>query len=87
MLSLKPRPFVLCSFVLRYAGAPITTRVFIPFVYLEMSLFFSIFCTIAVFSLYGDYVVRCLGCSALDAGLSFGRRGLVYTIGIMGGWY
>ena len=51
------------SIVLRYAGAPIATRVFFsfffsPFVYLEMSLFPSIFCTIAVFSLYGEYVVR-----------------------------
>ena len=29
-----------------------------PFVYLKMSLFPSIFCTIPVFSLYGEYVVR-----------------------------
>ena len=49
----------LCSIVLRYAGVPIATRVsffyffrFI-FVYLEMSLFPSIFCTISAFSLYG----------------------------------
>ena len=45
-------------------GAPIATRrvsVFFPFVYLEMvSLFPSIFCTIAVFSLYREYVVRTL---------------------------
>ena len=49
------------SIVLRYAGASIATpRVsfFFPFVYLEMSLFPSIFCTIAIFSLYGEYVVR-----------------------------
>ena len=47
------------SIVLRYAGAPIATRVsFFPFVYLDMSLFPSIFCTIAAFSLYGEYVVR-----------------------------
>ena len=48
------------SIVLRYAGAPIATRVsiFFLFVYLEMSLFPSVFCTIAVFSLYGEYVVR-----------------------------
>ena len=53
------------SIVLRYAGAPIATRIsffLFPFVYLEMSLFPSIFCTnfctIAVFSLYGEYVVR-----------------------------
>ena len=40
------------SIVLRYAGAPIATRVsfFFPFVYLEMSLFPSIVCIIAVFS-------------------------------------
>ena len=32
---------------------------FFPFVYLEMSLFSSIFCTIiAAFSLYGEYAVR-----------------------------
>ena len=51
----------LLSIVLRYAGAPIATRVslFFPFVYLEMSLFPSIcFWTIAVFSLYGEYVGR-----------------------------
>ena len=47
------------SIVLRYACAPIATRVsFFPFVYLGMSLFPSIFCTIAAFSLYGEYVVR-----------------------------
>ena len=34
------------------------TFVFFPFAYLEMSLFPSIFCTIAVFSLYGEYIVR-----------------------------
>ena len=44
------------SIVLRYAGAPIATRV--SFVYLEMSLLASIFCTIAAFSLNGQYVVR-----------------------------
>ena len=46
------------SIVLRYAGAPIATRVsfFSPFVLLEMAFFPSIFCTIAVFSLYGEYV-------------------------------
>ena len=46
------------SIVLRYAGAPIATRVsfflFPFFVYLEMSLFPSIFCTIAAFSLNGE---------------------------------
>ena len=49
------------SIVLRYAGAPIATRVsffFFPFVYLEVSLCLSIFCTIAAFSLNGEYVVR-----------------------------
>ena len=44
--------------VLRYAGAPIATRVFFPFVYSEMSLFPSTLCTITIFSLYGEYVVR-----------------------------
>ena len=43
-----------------HAGAPRATRVslFFPFVYLEMSLFPSIFCTISASSLYGEYVVR-----------------------------
>ena len=44
------------SIVLRYAGTPIATRVFLflffPVVYSEMSLFPSIFCTISAFSLY-----------------------------------
>ena len=50
------------SNVLRYAGAPIATRVssflFFPFVYLEMLFFPSIFCTFSAFSLYEEYVVR-----------------------------
>ena len=48
------------SIALRYVGAPIATHVsfLFPFVYLEMSLFPSIFYTFAVFSLYGEYVVR-----------------------------
>ena len=49
------------SIVLRYAGAPIATRVsfFFPFVCLEISLFPSIFVPfIAAFSLCGDYAVR-----------------------------
>ena len=48
------------SIVLRYAGATMVTRVsfFFHFVYLEMSLFPIIFCTIiAVFSLNGEHVV------------------------------
>ena len=59
MLPLKPRSFSQSSFDI-YAGAPIATRVsfFFPFIYLEMSLFLSIFCTISAFSLYGEYVVR-----------------------------
>ena len=58
MPLLKPRLFVQSFFDM--PGAPIATRIsfFFPFVYLEMSLFPSIFCTIAVFSLYGEYVVR-----------------------------
>ena len=44
------------SIVLRYAGAPIATRVFL-FLF-DVSLFPSIFCTISDFSLYGEYVVR-----------------------------
>ena len=52
----------LLSIVLRYAGAHSHTCFVLsfPFVSLEMSLFPSIFCTIAVFSLYGEYVVRSL---------------------------
>ena len=52
------------SIVLRYAGVPIATLVsffflfFVVVVYLEMSLFPSIFCNIFAFSLYGEYVVR-----------------------------
>ena len=56
------------STVLRHAGVPIATRVFcfvFVFVYLEMSLFPSIFCTIAAFSLYGEYAV----CSFLPNGV------------------
>ena len=46
------------SIVLRYAGAPIATRVF-SFFLLEMSLFPSIlFCAISAFFLYGEYVGR-----------------------------
>ena len=64
LLQLRLYAFVeaatLLSTVLRYAGAPIAIRVsfFFPFVYLEMSRFPSIFCTIAAFSLYGEYFVR-----------------------------
>ena len=42
------------SIALRYAGAPIATR---TFVFLEMSLFPSIVCTISASLLYGEYVV------------------------------
>ena len=59
-LSLKPRPSVQSSFDTS-AGAPIVTNdffTFFIFVHLEVSLFPSIFCTIAAFSLYGEYVVR-----------------------------
>ena len=57
------------SIVLRYAGAPIATRIsfFFPFVYLEVLLFPIFFCPIAVFSLYGEYVVR----SFLPVGLFY----------------
>ena len=60
MLSLMPRPFVQSSFDMQ-EGAPIATRVsffLLPFFYLDMSLFPSIFCTIAFFSLYKEYLVR-----------------------------
>ena len=48
------------SIVLRHAGAPIAARVsffLLPLVYLEMSLFPSVFCTIAASSSNGEYVV------------------------------
>ena len=48
------------SIIFRYAGAPIATRVsfFFALVVLEMLLFTSIFCTIAVFSFCGEFVAR-----------------------------
>ena len=50
------------SIILRYAGAPTATPLYFifPLVSLQMLLFPSIFCAIAVFSLYGEYVVRFL---------------------------
>ena len=56
MLSLKPRRFVQSSFDMQAPRYP--HLYFVPFVYLEMSPFPSICGTIAVFSLYGEYVVR-----------------------------
>ena len=63
MLSLKPRPFVQSSFDMQASPDDSHTCFFSLFfsffVYLEMSLFPSIFfCTISAFSLYGEYVVR-----------------------------
>ena len=58
MLSLKPRLFVQSSFDMQAPRSPHVFFSFFSFVYLEMSLFLSIFCTIAVFSLCGEYVVR-----------------------------
>ena len=59
ILSLKPRPFVQSFFDVQ---APRQPHVFFSFflfvVLLEMSLSSSIFCTIAVLSLYGEYAVR-----------------------------
>ena len=60
MLSLKPRPFVQSSFDI-HVGAPLASHFYLfvfPFIFLEMSLFLSIFCTIAPFCLNGEYVVR-----------------------------
>ena len=67
------------SIVLRYAGAPIATRVsfFFPFVYLEVSLSPSSFYIISVFSLYGtestSYVLssRMVPFLPCDNGLDF----------------
>ena len=60
MLSLKPRPFVQSSFDMQACRTHTCFFVvyFFLFVYLEMSLFPSIFCTIPAFALYGEYVVR-----------------------------
>ena len=61
MLSLKPRPFVQSSFDMqapRWPHVLFFLFFFFPFVYLEMPLFPSIFCTIAALSLNGEYVVR-----------------------------
>ena len=59
--------------ILRYASAPIATRVFFRF--LEMSLFRVFFSTISAFSLYGEYVVRSFLSSGVfqryDHGLDF----------------
>ena len=67
------------SIVLRYAGAPIATS----FCFFEMSLFPSIFCTISVFSLYGEYVVRSLLPNGVflpcDHGLDFLHDELIYV--------
>ena len=67
--------------VLRYAGAPIATCVFssfFPLVYSEMSIFPSIFCTIAAVSSYGRFVVRSFlpngGFLSCDHGLDFRRQ-------------
>ena len=45
---------------LRYAGAPIATRSFFFLLFIWRCRFFRlfVFCTIAVFSLYREYVVR-----------------------------
>ena len=56
MFLLKPRRFVQSSFDMQAPLLPhILLSFFFSFVYLEMSLFPSIFCTIAVFFLYGEY--------------------------------
>ena len=48
------------SIVIRYAGAPIATRVsfLISFCLFGDVAFSELFCTFAAFSLYGEYVVR-----------------------------
>ena len=59
LLALKTRPFVQSSFDMQASRYPhVFFFFFFPLVYLEMSLFPSIFCTISAFSLYGEYVVR-----------------------------
>ena len=54
ILSLKPWPFDQSSFDMQ---APRQPHVFL-FIFLEMSLFPSIVCTIFAFYLYAEYVVR-----------------------------
>ena len=72
LLSLKPRPFVQSFFVLRYTCVPIARRskhcprpfsfLFLPFFspfFSSGDVAFSEYCfTIAVISLYGEYVVH-----------------------------
>ena len=59
MLPLKPRPFVQSFFDMQ---APRRPHVFLPFpfCFFEVVTFFEHFRTIAVFSLYGEYVVPTL---------------------------
>ena len=70
-LIMVSKPWLFCTTVKPYCFNPFNrlsicrrpdshTRVsfFFPFAYLEMSLFPSIFCNIAVFSLHGEYVVH-----------------------------
>ena len=55
MLLLKPRLFGQSSFDMQAPLKPHMFLSFFTFVYLEMSLFPSIFGTIGVFSFYGEY--------------------------------
>ena len=54
----EPRSFVQSYFDMQASRLPHVFFFFLMSVYLEMSLSPSIFCTIAVLSLYGVYVVR-----------------------------
>ena len=60
MFSLKPRrgPSFNRPSICRRLDSQRVSFFFLPFVCLEMSFFPSIFCTITVLSLYGEYVVR-----------------------------
>ena len=55
-----PNYAVMCNLINTQTHTHTLYNLFVThtFVYLEMSLFPSIFCTIAVLSLYGVYVVR-----------------------------
>ena len=76
MLSLKPRPFVQSFFDSQSPQyAHVFFSDFLLSVYLKMTLFPSIFCALAAFSLNGEYVVRSFlpNCVFLpcDGGLDF----------------
>ena len=63
------------SIVLRYASAPIATRVSFYF-FGDFAFSENVFCTISAFSLYGEYVVRSF---LLNGVFYLGTRGWILT--------